>query len=87
MWADHVQVGRPPGDPDNVIVRTLGADLPMPEWLLALISNAPEQATRDELEQFFDAQLGDAVPEVRANVSTWIDHIIASRALWIRFAA
>jgi len=86
-WADHVQVGRIDDDPDGrVIVRTLGADLVLPEWFVHLVSGAPPASTRADFERHVRDALGPDGEGLTATVSSWVDQIVTTRALWIRFA-
>ncbi len=92
QWADHVQVGQasPDGVPtadEEVILRTLGADIPLPAWLIGIINELPPHTTRRELEQLVADRLADSGPELAPMVPGWIDQIVATRALWIRFTA
>jgi len=92
QWADHVQVGHASPDgataaDEEVVLRTLGADIPLPAWLVGIINDVPPKTSRLELEHFVAEQLGDAGLELAPLVSGWIDQIVATRALWIRFSA
>lgn len=83
--------GDEPGD-GMVLLRTFGADLPVPAWFVSFVNELPSRLTRETLRGLLadaivggdGAHQGAGDDGAMRDALDGIDQFIASRALWLR---